>query len=67
MRNTLTSTKTYWPVLKLFLSNKKTPCIQPLLHQNGYITKYKDKAEFFNNFFANQCSLTNNSSELPPV
>ena len=64
MMNRLTSAKTYWPILKSFLNNKKIPCIPPLFLQNRYITKYKDKAELFNNFFANQCSLINNSSVL---
>ena len=63
--NPLTSTKSYWSILKSFLNNKKIPCIQPLLHENRYITRFKDKTEFFNNFFANQCSLINNSSVLP--
>ena len=65
--NPLTSTKTYWSILKSFLNNKKIPCIPPLFHQNRYITKYKDKTELFNNFFANQCSLTKNSGVLPSV
>ena len=65
--NPLTSTKTYWSILKSFLNNKKIPCIPPLFHQNRYITKCKDKAELFNNFFANQCSLINNSSVLPSL
>ena len=43
MVNPLTSTKTYWSILKSFLNNNKIPCILPLLHQNRYITKYKDK------------------------
>ena len=64
MMNPLTSTKTYWSILKSFLNNKKIPCIPPLFHQNRYITKCKDKAELFNNFFGNQCSLINNSSVL---
>ena len=64
MTNPLTCTKTYCSILKSFLSNKKIPCIPPLFHQNRYITKYKDKAELFNNFFANQCSLIKNSSVL---
>ena len=67
MMNPLTSTKTYWSILKSFLNNKKIPCIPPLFHQNRYITKCKDKAELFNNFFANQCSLINNSSVRPSV
>ena len=64
MMNPLTSTKTYWSILKSFLNNKKIPCIPPLFHQNRYITKGKDKTELFNNFFANQFSLINNSSVL---
>ena len=67
MTNPLTSTKTYWSILKSFLNNKKIPCIPPLFHQNRYITKYKDKTELFNNFFSNQCSLIKNSSKLPSV
>ena len=65
--NPLTSTKTYWSILKSFLNNKKIPCISPLFHQNRYIIKYKDKAELFNNFFANQCFPKKNSSVLPSV
>ena len=67
MINPLTSTKTYWSILKSFLNNKKIPSIPPLFHQNRYITKYKDKTELFNNFFANQCSLITYSSVLPSV
>ena len=67
MMNPLTSTKTYWSILKSFLNNKKIPCILPLFHQNKYINKCKDKTEFFNDLFANQCSLINNSSVLPSL
>ena len=65
--NPLTSTKTYWSILKLFLNNKNIPCIPSLFHQNKYITKCKDKVELFNNFFANQCSLINNYSVFPSL
>ena len=51
---------------KSFLNNKSIPCILPLLYRNRYTTKYKDKAELFNNFFANQCSLIDNRV-LPSV
>ena len=37
----------------------------PLKHQNKYVTDLKEKAETFNSFFAEQCSLMNNSSKLP--
>ena len=65
MMNPLTSTKTYWSILKSFFYSKKIPCIPPLLHQNRYITKNKVKAELFNNVSAKQCFLMNISSVLP--
>ena len=63
----MTSTKAYWSVLKSFLNNKKILCIPPLLYQNRYITKYKNKAKLFNNFFAKQSSLISSSSVLNSV
>ena len=61
----LTSPKTYWSILKTFLNNKKIPCIPPLFHENKLITDFKEKAELFNYFFVNQCSLSSNNSVLP--
>ena len=61
----MTSTKAYWSILKSLLNNNKIPCIPPLFHQNKYVTDFKKKAELFNCFFAKQCSIINNSSELP--
>ena len=60
-----TSAKSYWSILKTFLNNKKIPCIPPLLHQDKFIIDFKDKAEMFNNFFAYQCYILRNKSELP--
>ena len=65
LSNTQKSTKTYWPLLKIFLSNKKIPLIPPLFHENCFITDFKEKAELFNSFFSNQCSLLKNCSKLP--
>ena len=59
------SSKAYWSLLKTFLNNKKIPLIPPLYHQGGFITNFKVKAELFNSFFASQCSLIKNDSELP--
>ena len=61
----LTSPKTYWSIFKRFLNNKKIPCIPPLFHENKFITDFKGKAELFNHFFVNQCSLLSNNSVLP--
>ena len=60
----MTSTKSYWSTLKMFLNNKKIPCILPLKHQNKYVTDFNKKAEIFNSFFAEPCSLMNNCSKL---
>ena len=65
LANPATSSKIYWSILKTFLNNKKVPCIPPLLHENKFITNFKEKAKLFNTFFANQCTLLNNSSILP--
>ena len=43
------------------------PCIPPLLHDNKFITNFKEKAKIFNNFLAKQCSLVNANSDLPSV
>ena len=59
------NTKAYWALLKRFLNYRKIPLIPPLFHGNEYITDFKKKAELLNSFFAKQCSLISNSSELP--
>ena len=65
LANPATSSKMYWSILKTFLNNKKNPCIPPLFHENKFITNFKEKAELFNTFFVNQCTLLNNSSVFP--
>ena len=44
---------------------KTFPCIPPLLHQDKFVTDFKEKVNIFNNFFADQCSIVSNNSELP--
>ena len=61
----LTSPKTYWSISKTFLNTKKTACIPLLFYENKFIKDFKEKAEFFNHFFVNQCSLLGDSSVLP--
>ena len=58
------SSKTYWSVLKCFLTGEKVPCIMPIFHKNRFIADFRENAELFNSFFANQCSLIWNSSAL---
>ena len=60
-----TSPKTYWLVLKSFLRNKTLPSIPPIFHENRFVTNFKEKVELFNSFFAKQCSIKDNGSEIP--
>ena len=62
-----TSPKLYWSILKTFLNNKKILCIPPLLQNGKFIMDFKEKTEFFNDFFTKQCSLVNNNSKLLSV
>ena len=50
--------------MKIVLNNKKIPCILPIYH-NNYINDFKEKAQIFNNFFAKQCTLVENTTKLP--
>ena len=65
LANPATSSKTYWSILKTFLSNKKIPSIPPLFHENKFITIFKEKAVLLNTSYANQYHLLKNSSALP--
>ena len=60
-----TSPKKYCSVLKSFHNNKKISCIPPIFHENRFVTNLKEKSEFFNSFFAKQCSVIDNGSEIP--
>ena len=51
--------------LECFLTGKKVSCIPPIFHNNKFIIDFRENAELFNSFFANQCSLLRNSSVLP--
>ena len=55
-----TSPKTYWSVLKSFHNNKKNT-----LYSTNFSRNFKEKAELFNSFFAKQCSIIDNGSEIP--
>ena len=65
LSNTATSSKAYWSILKTFLNEKKILCIPPVFHDNKFAIDVREKAELFNTFFAEQCSLPKNNSELP--
>lgn len=49
--------KVYWSLLKTFMNDKKMPVIPPLIHENNFVTFFKEKAEYLNSFFAKECPL----------
>ena len=59
-----TSPKCYWTRLKTLLNGRIIPCIAPHLHDNKFITDFKEKSKIFNSFFGKQCSLIDNGSTL---
>ena len=65
LNNPATSSKTYWTVLKTFYSGKKIPLIPPLIINNQLITDFQEKANYFNLYFARQCTPIENDSSIP--
>ena len=61
LQNTKTLQKSYRSFLEILLNNK----IPPLSHSIRFILGFKYKAELFNDFLSNQCSLINNNSKFP--
>ena len=59
------SAKAYWSILKSLYSGKKIPLIPPILVNNNLILTFKEKAAYFNGFFASQCIPIVNDSTLP--
>ena len=57
-----TSQRLYWSILKTFLKNKKIDWILRRLHQDKFVTDFKEKVI---NLFAYQRSIVRNKSELP--
>ena len=60
----MTTTKTYWSILKTFCNGKKVPIIPPLLINDKLISDFEVKANHFNNFFASKCTPLDNSSKI---
>ena len=57
--------KTYWSILKTFYNEKIIPLIPPLLVDDKHVTDIKTKANIFNKYFAEQCTLLKSNSVLP--
>ena len=47
----ISSSETYWSILKSFLNDQKILCTLPVFHENRFVIDFREKAELFNNFF----------------
>ena len=65
LNNPLLQAKTYWSILKTFSNEKKIPLIANLLVDDKHVTDIKTKANIFNEYFAEQCTLLKSNSVLP--
>ena len=52
--------KTYWRTLNRIINKKETTNIPPLLENGIFVTNFQKKADIFNEFFVQQCSLNLN-------
>ena len=62
-----TGPKTYWFILNRFLSNKKIPIIPAILVDDIVASNFAEKTEFFNSYFASQCTPVANKSQIPSL
>ena len=62
LMNLILSPKVYWPILKIFLNNRKTPIVPPLFYESTLVKDFTRKVELFNLFFAKRCTVINNDS-----
>ena len=70
LNDPLTSSKTYWSILKTFYKGTKTPLIPPIIIANKVITNLREQAiilTIFNNFFASKCMSIVNDNILPSI
>ena len=51
--------------MRSFCNGRKIPLIPPTLKGNKYVSDFKEKTNYFNEFFSLQCSPVVNSSVLP--
>ena len=59
--------KTYWKTLHKIINKKQVMNIPPILLNGVFITNVQNKANLFNEFFVQQCSILQNGSMLPHI
>ena len=56
--------KTFWTAYKRLANKKRNTNIPPILENGSYITCFKEKADLFNSYFADQCKPFEMDSNL---
>ena len=65
LSNQYNGPETYGTTLKRIINKKNMTNIPPLLENGLFVTKFQTKANIFNEFLVQQCSLNQNNSALP--
>ena len=60
-----TGQKHFWTAFKRISNKKKQTNIPPIFENNCYVTNFQQKAQTFNDYFAEQCKIYDNGSLLP--
>ena len=63
----LTGQKHFWNAFKRISNKKKHTNIPPIIENNTYVSNFRQKANIFNDYFADQCKILDNDSTLPLV
>ena len=64
LNNPATCAKTYRTILKIFYSRKKISLIPPLVINDQVITDFQENANYFNLYFAIQCTSIESDSSI---
>ena len=56
--------KNFWTAFKRLSNKKKLTNIPPIFHNNIFVSNSQQKANIFNNYFADQCKILDNGSML---
>ena len=65
VNNPGTSQKSYWKIINRVMNKCRAPKIPPLLVNNLFILNCREKAQYFNDYFSQQCNPVINNSVLP--
>ena len=67
LADTQTGSKHFWNAFIRITNKRKHTKIPPIIDNNTYVSNFQQKANIFNDYFANQCKILENSSTLPEV